>query len=143
MNLSSVKPSFADAHWIQTPHYYGQFALSMRKESLCIDIVNKKLRLIIHAVNTDTFHGTLSVSINGVWLYLGYIVWCIWFSMEACMLTCISQAAIPCVTEIVILTSHKKHTKCWSAGLTFTASPLNTITPKRKRLALRIRQPGC
>ena len=49
MILSSVKPGFADTLLIQAPRYYGQFALPMRKESLCIDIVSRKLRLIIHA----------------------------------------------------------------------------------------------
>ena len=28
-----VKPRFTDTHLIRTPHYYGQFALSLGKES--------------------------------------------------------------------------------------------------------------
>ena len=32
----TVKPLFTDAHLIWTPHYYGQFALSLGNESPCI-----------------------------------------------------------------------------------------------------------
>ena len=66
MNLSSVKPGFVDTLLIQTPHYYGQFALSMRKESLCIDYCQQKAEVDHLRINTDTFYGTLTVNINGV-----------------------------------------------------------------------------
>ena len=33
-NIGTVKPCFMDAHLIWTPHYSGQFALSLGKESL-------------------------------------------------------------------------------------------------------------
>ena len=44
---------------IRTPHYYGQFALSLGKESPYI--FSK-----FNPLNTDTFHGPLSVRINRV-----------------------------------------------------------------------------
>ena len=42
-----VKPRFTDTHLIRTPHYYGQFALSLGKESPYI--FSK-----FNPVNTDT-----------------------------------------------------------------------------------------
>ena len=42
----------------RTPHYYGQFALSLGKESPYI--FSK-----FNPLNTDTFYGPLSVCING------------------------------------------------------------------------------
>ena len=64
--LHIVKPRFTpDTCVIQTPHCYGQFALSLGKESPYI--LSKFNRL-----NTDTpfirilFHGPFSVRINGV-----------------------------------------------------------------------------
>ena len=45
-----------------TPHYYGQFDLSLGKQGP--SIFSK-----FNPLNTDTFHGPLSVRINGVWLY--------------------------------------------------------------------------
>ena len=43
---------------IRTPHYYGQFALSLEKES---PYIFSKL----NPLNTDTFYGLLSVRIKG------------------------------------------------------------------------------
>ena len=59
-----VKPRFTNTGLIRTPHYmyYGQFALSLGKESPYI--LSK-----FNPLNTDTFHGPLTVRINGVSLY--------------------------------------------------------------------------
>ena len=46
---------------LQTPHYHGQFALSLGKESPYI--LSK-----FNPLNTDTFSGPLKGPINGVWL---------------------------------------------------------------------------
>ena len=51
-----------DTRFIRTPHYYGQFALSLGKESPYI--FSK-----FNTLNTDTFHGPFSVGFNGLWLY--------------------------------------------------------------------------
>ena len=58
----SVKPCFTDTRLIRTPRYYGQFALSLGKESPYIFSQ-------FNPLNTDTWYGLLSVRINGVWLY--------------------------------------------------------------------------
>ena len=54
----------------QTPHYYGQFALSLRKESPYIFSKFNPLNMNTPLIYTDTFYGPLSVRINMVWLYL-------------------------------------------------------------------------
>ena len=48
-----------DTRFIRTPHYYGQFALSLGKERPYIFSKFKTL-------NTDTFHGPFSVGFNGL-----------------------------------------------------------------------------
>ena len=48
-----------DTRFIRTPHYYGQFALSLGKESPYI--FSK-----FNTLNTDTFHGPFSVGFNGL-----------------------------------------------------------------------------
>ena len=53
--IITVKPP------LQTPHYHGQFALSLGKESPYI--LSK-----FNPLNTDTFSGPLKGPINGVWL---------------------------------------------------------------------------
>ena len=50
----TVKPCFTDTRLIRTPRYYGQFALSLRKESP--EIFSK-----FNPLNTDLFYGPLSV----------------------------------------------------------------------------------
>ena len=55
----TVKPRFTDTRFIQTHHYYGQFAVSLGKESPYI--FSK-----FNPVNTDTFNVPLSVRINEV-----------------------------------------------------------------------------
>ena len=47
---------------IQTPHYYGQFSLSLGKE-------NSYMFSKLNPLNTDTFCGPLSFCINRVLLY--------------------------------------------------------------------------
>ena len=49
---------FADTCLILTPHYYGQFALSLGKQSLYIFSY-------FNLMNTDTFYGSLSVCVKG------------------------------------------------------------------------------
>ena len=52
---TTVQPRFTDTRSVRTPHYYGQFALSLGKESL----------YIFNCLNTDTFYSLVSVRING------------------------------------------------------------------------------
>ena len=60
---------FMHTHLIHTPHY-GQFALSLGKESLYIFYkFNLDKR---HPVNMDTLFGPVSVYINSIWLYFVY-----------------------------------------------------------------------
>ena len=65
-----VKPRFTNTRLIRTPHYmyYGQFALSLGKESPYI--LSK-----FNPLNTDTFHGPLTVRINGVSLTLYFTLY--------------------------------------------------------------------
>jgi len=58
-NCITVTPHFTDTYLIQTPHYYGQFALSLGKESPYIFFR-------FDLLNMDTFYGPLSVHIKGV-----------------------------------------------------------------------------
>ena len=60
--ICTVKSHFTDTCLIWTPHYYGQFALSLGKESPYI--FSK-----FDPHNTDTFYGPLSVCINWVSLH--------------------------------------------------------------------------
>ena len=54
----------------RTAHYYGQFALSLRKESPYIFSKFNRLNMDTPLIYTDTFCGPLSVRINRVRLYL-------------------------------------------------------------------------
>ena len=58
---TTVKPRF-----IRTHHYYGQFALSLGKESPYIFSKFNPLNTDTSLLRTVTFYGTLSVRINGV-----------------------------------------------------------------------------
>ena len=51
---------------IQKPYYYGQFALSLGKESPYIFCK-------VYPLNLDIFFGPTSVHINGVWQYDPYL----------------------------------------------------------------------
>ena len=81
----TVKPRFTlDTLSIRTPHFYGEFALSLGKQSPYN--LSKFNRL-----NTDTpfirtlFHGPFSVRINGVWLYFAlHIVMGRWLCRVHC-----------------------------------------------------------
>ena len=55
----SVKPHFTDTRLIWTSHYYGQFALSLRKE-------NPYIFSELNSLNMDAFYGPPIVHINGV-----------------------------------------------------------------------------
>ena len=55
----TFKPRFTDTCLIRTLQYYGQFALSLGKES-------PNLFSKFNPLNTNTFYGPLSVLINGV-----------------------------------------------------------------------------
>ena len=55
----SVKPPCKGTHSVQTPHYHGQFSLSLRKQS---PYIFSKFNLL----NTDTL---LTQLLNRVWLY--------------------------------------------------------------------------
>ena len=53
---------FVNTRLIRTPHYYGQFSLSLGKE-------NSYIFSKLNPLNTDTFFGPLSFCINRVLLY--------------------------------------------------------------------------
>ena len=56
----TVKTRFTDTGLIRTPHYYGQFSLSMAKESPYI--FSK-----FNPLNTDTFYAPLNVRMTYIW----------------------------------------------------------------------------
>ena len=65
---------------LRTPHYYGQFALSIGKESPYIFSW-------FNPLNTDTFSGPLKSPINGVWLDFRIRLWQnwrLWISLYRC-----------------------------------------------------------
>ena len=65
--IITVKPHFTDTHFIQTPLYYGQLALSLGKE-IPLHFLHIQPTLYGHHVNTNTFYGPVIVQINAVWL---------------------------------------------------------------------------
>ena len=61
-NCVVVSPCFTDTYLIWTPHYYGQFPLSLGKE-------NPYILFRFNLLSMVTLYGSLSVHIKGVWLY--------------------------------------------------------------------------
>ena len=64
-NTATFKPHFTDTRLIQTPHYYGQFALSLGKKSPYIFSKLNPLNTDIPLIWTLSFFAPLSVCING------------------------------------------------------------------------------
>ena len=73
LNLNSINKIIQSSSTLRTPRYFGQFSLSLGKESPYI-LSNSTCLIYGHPVTKDTFYGPLSVRINGVWLY--YITNC-------------------------------------------------------------------
>ena len=65
--MNTVKPHFTDTHSIRTLHFYGQFALSLGKES---PYIFSKFNLLYMGTpsiwTTDSFYNPHSVRIKGV-----------------------------------------------------------------------------
>ena len=60
------KAHFRDTRLIRTPHYYGQFSLSLGKKP-DINFPLHSIHLTVrHHINTDIFYGQFSVYIKGV-----------------------------------------------------------------------------
>ena len=135
-NCTVKSPRFKDSCLIRTPHYYGQLASSLGKESPLI-FSKSNLAKNGHPVNTDTFYGPLTVrGVNGVWLYI-FILLINWYFLMQVMLEIFVMENRMAITEILIIvmaTSHapmRLHIKCLVQQTWCTMRiTINVTTPK-------------